>query len=90
MAIKLSRLLSGLLSQLIARLLLIVCFCAGLLFAGSGDVQARYVHEPIRTITRFYQVWCLLAPIAGFVLTYAICLELRARSGVHAAPRVLN
>lgn len=66
----------------------VIVFCLGLLLAGSGDVQARYVHEPITTITQFYQIWCLVAPIAAFFVTYGICVELRARSGVHEAPRV--
>ncbi|HET9028645.1 MAG TPA: cytochrome bc complex cytochrome b subunit [Candidatus Aquilonibacter sp.] len=66
----------------------IMVFCLGLLLAGSGDVQARYVHEPITTITRFYQIFCLVAPIAAFFITYAFCVELRARRGVHEAPRV--
>ncbi len=63
-------------------------FCLGLMLAGSGDVQARYVQEPITTITRFYQIFCLIAPIVAFVLAYCICVELRVRAGVHKAPRV--
>jgi len=66
----------------------IMTFCFGLLLAGSGDVQARYVHEPITAITRFYQIWCLVAPIVAFFVTYGICAELRSRFGVHEAPRV--
>lgn len=66
----------------------LACFCVGLLLAGSGDVQARYVHVPITTMTHLYQLWCLIAPVVAFVVTYALCAELRARSGVHQAPRV--
>ncbi len=65
-----------------------IVFCFGLLMAGSGDVQARYIQEPITTITRFYQIFCLLAPIFGFFITYWLCIELRERAGVHKAPRV--
>ncbi len=63
-------------------------FALGLTLAGSGDVQARYVHESITTITQIYRLFCILAPIAGFILTYAFANELRARSGVQKAPRV--
>ena len=52
-------------------------FGAGLTLAGSSDVQARYVHQSIVAITHFYQVFCLIAPVAAFVLTYAVASELR-------------
>ncbi len=63
-------------------------FVLGLTLAGSGDVQARYVRVPITTLTQFYRLFCLLAPIAGFVLTYAFASELRERQGVGKAPRI--
>ncbi len=63
-------------------------FALGLTLAGSGDVQARYVHEPITTITQFYRLFCILAPIAAFFVTLGVAAELKARSGVHKAPRV--
>ncbi len=66
----------------------VAVFCVGLMLAGSGDVQARYVHAPITAVTEFYRLWCLIAPIAAFFVTYGFCVELRARSGVHEAPRV--
>ncbi|MBV8530267.1 MAG: cytochrome bc complex cytochrome b subunit [Candidatus Eremiobacteraeota bacterium] len=63
-------------------------FALGLTLAGSDDVQARYVHLPITTITNFYRFFCLIAPIVGFVVTYALAGELRARGGVRKSPRV--
>jgi ubiquinol-cytochrome c reductase cytochrome b subunit len=63
-------------------------FALGLTLAGSGDVQARYVHVPITAITNFYRVFCIIAPFAGFALTYALATDLRARGGVQKAPRV--
>ena len=56
--------------------------------AGSGDVQARYIHQSIVAITHFYQAFCLCAPVAAFVITYGFAADLRRRSGVHKAPRV--
>ena len=66
----------------------LLCFALGFLLAGSGDVQARYVHQPITTITHVYQIWCLVMPIVGFAIAYAVARELRAQSGVRKAPRV--
>ena len=63
-------------------------FALGLTFAGSGDVQARYVHQSVTAITRFYQWFTILGPIVGFAITYALAADLRARGGVHKAPRV--
>jgi ubiquinol-cytochrome c reductase cytochrome b subunit len=66
----------------------VFCFALGLTLAGSGDVQARYIHAPITAITQFYRLFCVLAPIAGFLVTYAVACDLRARGGVQKAPRV--
>ncbi len=66
----------------------VLLFALGLTLAGSDDVQARYVHLPITTITDFYRFFCLCAPLAGFAMTYALAAELRARGGVRKAPRV--
>jgi len=63
-------------------------FALGLTLAGSGDVQARYWRESITTITQFYRLFCIIAPIVGFAITYAIASELRRRGGVQIAPRV--
>jgi ubiquinol-cytochrome c reductase cytochrome b subunit len=63
-------------------------FGVGLTLAASGDVQARYVHEPITALTNFYRVFCLAAPIAGFGIAYAVAAELRTLRGVRKAPRV--
>ncbi|HVA34186.1 MAG TPA: cytochrome b, partial [Candidatus Baltobacteraceae bacterium] len=61
---------------------------AVLTLAGSDDVQARYVHEPITAMTHAYQVLFFVAPVVAFVVTYVLAAELRARGGVHEAPRV--
>ena len=66
----------------------ILIFALGLTLAGSDDVQARYVHIPITTLTAFYRFFCLVGPVVGFAITYLLASELRARGGVHKAPRV--
>ncbi|MGC2407512.1 MAG: cytochrome bc complex cytochrome b subunit [Candidatus Cybelea sp.] len=66
----------------------ILIFALGLTLAGSDDVQARYVHIPITTLTVFYRFFCLVGPVAGFGVAYLLASELRARGGVHKAPRV--
>jgi ubiquinol-cytochrome c reductase cytochrome b subunit len=66
----------------------IFLFALGITLAGSDDVQARYVHLPIAAITNFYRWFCIIAPILGFVVTYAFAVDLRARAGVQKAPRV--
>ena len=66
----------------------LLLFALGLTLAGSGDVQARWVHQPITAITGFYRWFCIVAPLLGFAVTYAFALDLRRRGGVHKAPRV--
>jgi ubiquinol-cytochrome c reductase cytochrome b subunit len=66
----------------------IFLFALGLTLAGSDDVQARYVHLPITSITIFYRIFCFVAPIVGFFIAYAVANELRASGGVQKAPRV--
>ena len=63
-------------------------FTLGLTLAGSGDVQARYTHLSITTITQLYRIFCIAGPVIAYVLTYAVARELKAQHGVHAAPRV--
>ncbi|MDQ2872154.1 MAG: hypothetical protein M3R35_03380, partial [Candidatus Eremiobacteraeota bacterium] len=63
-------------------------FALGLTLAGSGDVQARYLHISITAITTFYRGFCIVAPIFGFLITFALASELRRRHGVHEATRV--
>ncbi|MBV9648189.1 MAG: cytochrome bc complex cytochrome b subunit [Candidatus Eremiobacteraeota bacterium] len=55
----------------------VLTFAGGLTLAGSGDVQARYLHQSIVVITHFYQVFCLVGPLVAFVVTYAFAGELR-------------
>ncbi len=59
-----------------------------LTLAGSGDVQARYLHVAVNVINVVYRWGFLVAPILGFVIAYAIADELRKRGGVHEAGRV--
>jgi ubiquinol-cytochrome c reductase cytochrome b subunit len=63
-------------------------FLGGLTLAGSGDVQARYLHDSIAAITQWYRLFCLLGPLAAFAITYAVASELRRLQGVRAAQRV--
>jgi len=63
-------------------------FALGLTLAGSDDVQARYVHLPVTAVTQFYRFFCILAPLVGFAIAYALAAELRTRGGVTPAPRV--
>jgi ubiquinol-cytochrome c reductase cytochrome b subunit len=66
----------------------IFLFALGLTLAGSDDVQARYVHVPITAITNFYRIFCVVAPVTGFGIAYALAAELRAYGGVQKSPRV--
>jgi len=66
----------------------IFVFALGLTLAGSDDVQARYLHLPVTAITQFYRFFCIVAPLVGFAIAYAVAAELRARGGVTPAPRV--
>ncbi len=66
----------------------LVVFALGLTLAASGDVQARYVHAPITAITSAYRVFCVVGPVAGFAVAFALARELRVRGGVTKAPRV--
>jgi len=63
-------------------------FALGLTLAGSDDVQARYIHLPITTITAFYRIFCIAGPVAAFALAFAFATDLRTRGGVKKAPRL--
>ncbi|HEY2555063.1 MAG TPA: cytochrome bc complex cytochrome b subunit [Candidatus Cybelea sp.] len=63
-------------------------FALGLTLAGSDDVQARYVHVPVTSITLFYRVFCIVEPLVGFAIAYALATELRGKGGVQQAPRI--
>jgi ubiquinol-cytochrome c reductase cytochrome b subunit len=65
----------------------LVLFTLGLTLAGSGDVQARYAHVPITTLTIMYRWFCIVAPVLGAIVTYYVARDLRGRGGVHQAPR---
>lgn len=66
----------------------VLLFALGLTLAGSDDVQARYVHLPITTMTNFYRISCIVAPIAGFFIAHAIARERKREGGVRKASRV--
>lgn len=66
----------------------LIVYAAVLTFAGSGDVQARYLHRSIDAITSIYRWGSIVLPLLAFALTYRIAVELRARGGVHKAPRL--
>ncbi len=59
-----------------------------LTLAGSGDVQARYLHVPVNVINVVYRFGFVCAPIVGYIITYALASELRRSGGVHEAERV--
>lgn len=63
-------------------------FTGGLLLAGSDDVQARYLHEPLPVMVSFYRIFCIVAPVVAFAIAAGVAHELRARGGVHEARRV--
>jgi ubiquinol-cytochrome c reductase cytochrome b subunit len=66
----------------------LLVFAASLTLAGSDDVQARYIHLPITGMTIFYRWFTVVGPMIGFAISYVLCMELRARGGVHKAERV--
>ncbi|MBV8723547.1 MAG: ubiquinol-cytochrome c reductase cytochrome b subunit [Candidatus Eremiobacteraeota bacterium] len=66
----------------------LLAFGAILTLAAADDVQARYLHQSIGTLTEFYRVLCFAGPLLAFAIAYAIASELRERGGVSAAPRV--
>jgi quinol---cytochrome-c reductase cytochrome b subunit len=66
----------------------VLTFAIGLTLAGSGDVQARYLHQSIVAITHFYQAFCILAPLLAFAVTYLVARELRAPGEIHERQRV--
>lgn len=59
-----------------------------LTLAGSGDVQARYLHFPVNDINLAYRWGVVVAPLLGYVLAYALAKDLRRRGGVQRAERV--
>jgi len=52
-------------------------FAGGFTLAASSDVQARYLHLSVVTITVVDRWVCVLAPLAGFFIARAICIALR-------------
>jgi ubiquinol-cytochrome c reductase cytochrome b subunit len=65
-----------------------VVFMASLFFAGSDDVQARYLHLPLNDMVWGYRFFCILGPGVAFWIAYRIADELRRRGGVHEAERL--
>jgi ubiquinol-cytochrome c reductase cytochrome b subunit len=65
-----------------------VIFAFVLTAAGGDDVQAKYLHVDITAIVTFYRIFCVVGPILGYFVAYGLANELRARHGVHKAPRV--
>lgn len=63
-------------------------FMLGLFLAGSDDLQARYIHLPINDLVWGYRFFCVIGPVLGFWIAYAIAAELKSRAGVHHAERV--
>lgn len=63
-------------------------FMTTLFFAGSDDLQARYLHLPLDDLVWGYRFFALLGPAIGFAVTYAMMNDLRSKDGTHKAPRV--
>jgi ubiquinol-cytochrome c reductase cytochrome b subunit len=63
-------------------------FMAGLLLAGSDDVQARYLHLPIDDMVLGYRIFCIAGPAIAFWIAYSIAAGLKSRGGTHMAERV--
>ncbi len=63
-------------------------FMLGLFLAGGDDVQARYLHLPINDMVWGYRFFCVVAPVVGFWIAYAMAAELKNRGGSHQAERV--
>ncbi len=63
-------------------------FMAGLFLAGADDLEARYTNLPLEGLVWFYRLFCIFGPMLAFAVTYALAGGLKARGGVHEAPRV--
>jgi ubiquinol-cytochrome c reductase cytochrome b subunit len=63
-------------------------FAAGLFFAGSDDVQARYLHLPINDMVLGYRIYLVVAPVIAFWIAYSMAAGLKARGGTRIAERV--
>lgn len=59
-----------------------------LTLAGSGDVQARYLHVPVNVINVVYRAGFICAPVLGYIITYVFARELRKMRGAREAERV--
>jgi len=59
-----------------------------LTLAGSGDVQARYLHVPVNVINLSYRAGFIGAPILGFIVAYIVANELRKTNGLQKSKRV--
>jgi ubiquinol-cytochrome c reductase cytochrome b subunit len=66
----------------------LLTFAFGLTMAGSGDVQARYLHVSVEQINDGWRIFCIVAPFIAFAIAYGFARELRRMGGVHKAPRV--
>jgi ubiquinol-cytochrome c reductase cytochrome b subunit len=66
----------------------LLTFAFGLTMAGSGDVQARYLHVSVERLNDGWRIFCIGAPFVAFGIAYAVARELRESGGVHKARRV--
>ncbi len=63
-------------------------FMAVLFFAGSDDVQTRYLHLPLQDVVLGYQILVVAGPAIAFAIAYAFAADLKKRGGMHEAQRV--
>ncbi len=63
-------------------------FMAMLFFAGSTDLQTRYLHFNLYDLVWAYRIGAFFAPALAFFITYRIAWDLKIKGGVHEAERV--
>jgi ubiquinol-cytochrome c reductase cytochrome b subunit len=66
----------------------VLLFFVILFFAGSDDLQARYLHFPLNDLVRAYQIGAVAIPAIGFWVAFVLASELKRAGGVHEAERV--
>jgi ubiquinol-cytochrome c reductase cytochrome b subunit len=58
-------------------------------FASSTDVMANFFQLPLKDVLWFFRFAVVIAPIIAYVVTYKICLEMRAAEGIGKRKRAL-
>jgi ubiquinol-cytochrome c reductase cytochrome b subunit len=58
-------------------------------FASSTDVMANFFELPLKSVLWFFRIAVVVTPIITYVITYKICLEMRAAEGIGKRKRAL-